>query len=109
MMFLNPGSALPIRDVIGQIFRVQGDTPSRRRPPSDAGLAGMCAGPEAATSAAPPLGQLWPVGHPGGRNRPAGKLRALTFKYVSFTFEKMPGSSTVCPVCYSSPCTQWVH
>ena len=106
MMFLNPGSALPIRDVIGQIFRVQGDTPSRR-PLGDAGLAGMCAGPEAAASAAPLVGR--PVGHPGGRDRPAGKLRALTFKYVSFTFEKMPGSSTVCPVCYSSPCTQWVH
>ena len=106
-MFLNPGSALPIRDVIGQIFRLQGDTPSRR-PPGDAGLAGMYAGPQAAASAAP-LGPLWPVGHPGDRDRPAGKLRALTFKYVSFTFEKMPGSSTVCPVCYSSPCTQWVH
>ena len=49
MMFLNPGSALPIRDVIGQIFRVQGDTPSRR-PPGDAGLAGMYAGPHAAAA-----------------------------------------------------------
>ena len=49
MMFLNPGSALPIRDVIGQIFRVQGDTPSRR-PPGVAGLAGMYAGPEAAAA-----------------------------------------------------------
>ena len=108
MMFLNPGSALPIRDVIGQIFRLQGDTPSRR-PPGVAGLAGMYAGPQAAATPPWPVGPLWPVGQLGGRDRPAGKLRALTFKYVSFTFEKMPGSSTVCPVCYSSPCTQWVH
>ena len=50
MMFLNPGSALLIRDVIGQIFRVQGDTPSRR-PSGDAGLAGMYAGLQAAAAA----------------------------------------------------------